>query len=148
MKNETELNAMSSADLASYFNGLTGSKVSRFATKGAGIKRILAAQADLNSGKKPKAVKPKKAKAPKKAAPTPAPVAPSDDSKLPRASTVYVQKAGSKSWTAYRSVLVAFVGLDLPVGVHQGFRKDLKIEGEQVMGEYTFQSRDKHCGVA
>lgn len=58
MKTETELSAMSGADLTSYYNGLAGTRVSRFASKPVAIKKILAAQASLGSGKKVVAEKP------------------------------------------------------------------------------------------
>lgn len=154
MKTQAELEKMSNADLASYYNGLTGAKVNRFASKAAALKRVQEAQADLNAGKKPKVEKRKPAKGRKAGTLTdlkkgkltePKKVLETD---LPRASTVYVRKAGNKSWTQYRSVKVAFEELDLPLGIHQGFRKDLKIEGEQVIGDFTFESRDKHHGIA
>lgn len=43
---EAQLNEMTIADLAGYYNELTGSKVKKFSDKAAGIKRCLAAIAD------------------------------------------------------------------------------------------------------
>lgn len=156
MKTETQLKKMDKADLASYFNGLNpaAKKVTQFATTAAGIKSILALQKRLKAGDSKKieaANKKEVAKstaARKKAAPKAAKkaAAPKEPGQ-PRASTVYVQKKGLKTWAEYRSVKAAFEALDLPMGVHQGFRKDLKASGEEVLGNFTFQSVTKHKKV-
>ena len=83
----------------------------------------------------------KKATAPKGKAKTPATPA------GPRASTVYTQKKGNKSWVEHRSVASAFTALDLPMGAHQGFRKELKEKGELIFADsgITFRTRDHHA---
>lgn len=65
----------------------------------------------------------------------------------PRASTVYTQKKGNKSWVEHRSVKSAFEALDLPLGSHQGFRKDLKAAGELEFADsgFTFRTVAKHA---
>lgn len=65
----------------------------------------------------------------------------------PRASTVFTQKKGNKSWVEHRSVKAAFETLDLPLGVHQSFRKELKEKGELPFADsgITFRTVTKHA---
>lgn len=84
--------------------------------------------------------------APKKTAKPKAAPAKNDAPKAPRASTVYTKKGNNKTWAEHRSVLAAFQALDLPIGVHQAFRKELKAAGELPFADsgYTFRTVAHH----
>jgi len=139
MKTLDQLNKMAVEDLAGYYNGLVkpANKLLKFTSKQAGIKRIIKVQKELTSATKNAEV------TGQKKATTPAPKA---DPAAPRASTVYTQKKGRKSWVEHRSVKSAFEALDLPLGVHRIFRKELKANGVNELGGFSFESSAKHNG--
>jgi len=147
MKTLDQLNKMAVEDLAGYYNGLVkpANKLLKFTSKQAGIKRIIKVQKELTSAAKNAEV------TGQKKATTPAPAkkkteTPKADPAAPRASTVYTQKKGRKSWVEHRSVKSAFEALDLPLGVHQIFRKKLKANGVNELGGFSFESSAKHNG--
>lgn len=133
--------------------------VTRFSTKGAGIKRVqtlLAAKAKEDKKSAAAArVSTESWSADEDASPSPAtapqaadPDAPSAKRgrkakvpkiKAPRKSTVHVTTDGGDP-VEYSSVKVAFLALGLPMGKHQGFRKKLKIEGTNVIDQHTFST--------